>query len=155
MSRSLQGLIASGTIATMAGAGLVAAAPAQAAPTLEGGVQRVCVSGTHGKYARLALLDAHRQVLAIYHVRSGCLTFRVGDNLPPGTYRIKHRAPKGRLTGRVDTSGGFVNPDGSAGSATSRDRGPVHLKKVKSATFEIGPTLFGSVSFNSVRNRHQ
>ena len=147
-------MIAGGTIAGTTTVGLVAAAPVQAAPALGAGVQTVCVSGTHGRYARLTLLDANRHRLAVFHVRKGCLTFRADKDLPSGIYRIKHRAPNGHLTGHVMRSGGFVNPDGSAGSAASRDRNPPHLRKVKSAEIELGPTFFGTLNFSSVKKRH-
>jgi hypothetical protein len=147
-------VFAGGTAAVLIAGALAASGPAQAEPTSNAGVQRICVNGTHGKYARLTLLSAGHHVLTVFRLREGCVAFRVGDKLPAGTYRIKHRAPQGRLTGRVSVSGGWESPDGTAGSAISRDKRPPHLKKVKSATFEMGPTLFGVISFDSVKNRN-
>lgn len=148
--------VAGGVSAAVAGGLFLLAAPspsAQAASTAAG-VQTVCVSGTQGKYARLALLNKKRERLAIYHVRRGCLTFRVGESLPAGEYIIRHRAPRGRLTGSVHTSSGSESPDGTAISGTSLDRNQP-LRKVKARGFEMHPTAFGSISFHSVKNRHR
>ncbi len=140
------------SVALVGGLTLIATASpsAQAASAYSVGVQKVCVAGTQGKYARLTLLRKNGEVLATYHVRRGCLTFRVGESLPPGQYVIRHHAPRGRLTGRVESSGGFRNPDGGEGSATSRDRRPPVKKKMKSRGFAMDPYQFGSITFRSV-----
>jgi hypothetical protein len=130
---------------------------AEAAPADERdfGVEVVCVKNNQGGFSRLALLNDDRELLKVYHLRRGCLTFRVGEDLPAGSYIIRHRAPKGRLTGAVTTSGFSGRPGGPQISGISVDGRSPSLKKVKSRPFGLGPNSGGSIVFSTVKNRHR
>ncbi len=118
----------------------------------------ICVSNNQGGSSRLAILDEDRHVLQVFRLSKGCRTLRLGVDLPAGHYIIKHRAPKGRLTGRVTSVTATCDENGGCiGGGVSRDRNepPPRLKKLKSARFVLSKYAAGSVFFESVKNRHR
>jgi hypothetical protein len=135
----------------------LAAADARAASVTEDlGKAQICVSGTHGRFARLALLDRDRHVVTVFHLRKGCRTFRLGADLSAGTYVVKHRAPRGRLT--RETYSDYLWCDENGGcliSAVSRDRNyvPPPAKKVKAVKFTVDEHSAVTVGFRSVKAR--
>ncbi len=151
----MRGLVGGGVSAALvAGVMALGGGAAEAAPAdeREYGVEVVCVKNNQGGYSRLALLNDDRELLKVYHLRKGCLKFRVGEDLPAGSYIIRHRAPKGRLTGAVVTSGFSGRPGGPQISGISVERRPPSLKKVKSRAFGLGPNSGGSIVFSTVKN---
>jgi hypothetical protein len=120
------------------------------------GKAHLCVSGTHGKFARLAVLDRHHHVVKVFHLRKGCRTFRLGVDLKKGTYTVKHRAPKGRLTREVTRDYLWCDANGGCliGAAT-RDPHyvPPPAKKVKAIKFRVNRQSAVTVEFHSVKNR--
>jgi hypothetical protein len=118
----------------------------------------ICVSNNQGGSSRLAILDEDRHVLQVFRLNKGCRILRLGVDLPAGHYIVKHRAPSGRLTGRVTAVTATCDENGGCiGGGVSRDRNEPspRLKKVKSARFVLSKYAAGAVFFESVKNRHR